>query len=312
LIIAMNEFLIFFLVSLGFNIFFIVYIVLERKKSKKENLNRIKVLKQVLDGNYNARILNKGNKTESIDFFINDLIEKLQRINYNMISNEERIKQQLSNIAHDLRTPLTSIIGYLDAIKNNVASNTKEFEKYFDIVYDKAKEMKRFSEEIFEYTRIEAGDYKIDPENFDVVEELKSVIVAFVPKINESGIVPEIIIPDKEIIINFDRNSFNRITSNLINNALQHGSEGKYLGIFLERSDKLLTIEIKDKGNGIPENKIDHIFNRLFKADDSRKKQNSSYGLGLAITKSLVKANESNIEVISSDESTSFILTIYF
>lgn len=300
-----------FLIFLSVSIILSLYTVRLKIRQKRREKERLEIVKDALSGNYNARILRTGSdKSEELDFKINELIEQLQNIDSQLASNKKKIKLQLSNTAHDLRTPLTSIIGYLDAIGNGVVKDEAEEREYFKIVYKKTCEMKRFTDEIFEYSRLEAGDIKIDPTYFDLVEELKSNLIEFIPVLNEKEIQFEPDLPERKIMVFYDRNSFKRIINNLMNNAIQHGAQGRYIGVSLTESGKDFTLTIKDRGIGIPEDKLEHIFDRLFKADDSRKKSSNSFGLGLAITKTLVEKNNSTIDVLSSSEGTAFVLTI--
>lgn len=277
-------------------------------RNKKNNI--ITILNEVLEGNYNNRIVIKENdKDKDLIFYINNLIEELQLLYIKERRIDKERKELLSNISHDIRTPLTSIIGYVDALKDEKIHSTEEKKLYLKILSEKSNSLNRLTEDIFHMAKIDANELNINKEKLDINEITRTTLLEFLPRIEREDITININIPDKSYYIFADRLSVIRILNNIINNALQHGKEGKFLGVYIEDEKNSYKLMIWDKGPGIPSEIIDKIFDRLFKCDDSRNSCSNNHGLGLAITKKLIEQNGGNIKVYSEmEKKTEFIL----
>jgi len=292
-------------------IIILVIIILYREKKIGEKKNNIiNTLNRVLEGNYNNRIvINDNDRDKDLVFCINNLIEELQLLDIEKRRTDKKRKELLSNISHDIRTPLTSIIGYTDALKDDKVHNKEEKEHYINILSEKAKSLNRLIEDIFQMAKLDANELPLNKEKIDINEMLRITFLEFFPRIERENFTVDIKIPDKEYYIFVDRYSVIRILNNIINNTLQHGKEGRFLGIDIEEEKEFYKVIIWDKGPGIPPEIINKIFDRLFKSDDSRSNFSSNHGLGLAITKKLIIENGGDIEVSSEIEKrTAFIL----
>lgn len=292
------------LVLLSIAISYILY--MHYNYNKKEH-QREEIIRRVLDGNLNARLLSKDKSTYSnTNFLINQVIENYQSHVIKMNNNEKKRKELLSNISHDIRTPLTSIIGYLDAIRNDIVKTHKEKENYLEIVSNRSRHLKIILDDIFELAKADSNEIILNKKILNINSILTDTLIEFVPILEKENINLINNISVKKAIIFADEYSIKRILQNLINNVVTHGKDGGIIGINTFVSKKEYTIEIWDKGVGIEED-IDKIFLRLYKKNCATKGKNS--GLGLAIAKVLVEKNEGRIDVKSiPNQKTSFLV----
>lgn len=246
------------------------------------------VLKEVLKGNNNLHLFSyKGDKTAKLSLLINQLMDSYQK---------ER-KQLLANISHDVRTPLASVIGYLEAVILGVVHNTEK-DVYLDIALKKSYDLKQRVDLLFELVRLDANEIHFNREKSDICELVRSVIIDFIPIVEKNDIILQVKIPDKEYFADVDVSAFTRVVQNLIRNAITHGKSGFYLGVKVYLQGKNVCIDVIDHGDGISKKDITFIFDRLYQGDTSRT-QNG--GLGLAIAYEIVKKMGGTINVDSKE-----------
>ncbi|MCY7793301.1 sensor histidine kinase [Bacillus haynesii] len=252
-------------------------------------------LKRVADGNLRRRLLAKGDQPfNEIIFSINELIEQLEKIQINAAKSEAARKRLLSNISHDIRTPLTSIIGYVDALKDGVASSEEEKQEYLNILSKKSNSLKQLIDEIFNMAKLDANEVQLKTEFFDLAEVARETLIDFLPELKKHDIDLNVQLPEKKCVVIADRLSLIRVIENIVRNGIHYGKEGKVLGIELTESEHEYQLLIWDQGPGIPENDIENVFDRMYRRDRSRSLDDGS-GLGLAIAKSLVEKNRGRI-----------------
>lgn len=260
-----------------------------------------KVLDEVLQGNLNQRIRFQ-NHTKSLNILctkINRVIERLQKVyEKNKISEDSR-KKMISNISHDLRTPLTSMLGYLELTFNDDTLSKDEKERYIKIVYSKGNYLYNLMEEFFQVSKLDSNDVKLEIRRLNVSEIVRQNIILFFNEFKKFNIEPKINLPEGDVYALGDEKALNRILSNLINNALKYGSQGTLVGINVTCDENNVFIDVWDNGAGIPEEEINYIFDRLYTVEKSRKLNLKSSGLGLTIVKKLVEAQKGTISVNS-------------
>lgn len=246
-------------------------------------------LKRVADGNLRRRLLAEGGQPfNEIIFSINELIEQLEKVQINAAKSEAARKRLLSNISHDIRTPLTSIIGYVDALKDGVASSEEEKQEYLNILSKKSNSLKQLIDEIFNMAKLDANEVQLKTEFFDLAEVARETLIDFLPELKKHDIDLNVQLPEKKCFVIADRLSLIRVIENIVRNGIHYGKEGKVLGIELTESEHEYQLLIWDQGPGIPENDIENVFDRMYRRDRSRSLDDGS-GLGLAIAKSLVE-----------------------
>lgn len=239
----------------------------------------------------------------------------------------------ISNISHDLRTPLTSMLGYMELILeesnlngdslslNNVSSCTEskhnnilsyeQKEQYLKIVYSKGNYLYNLMEEFFQISKLDSNDIRLEIKEINISEIIRQNIISFFNEITKLKIEPKINIPEETIFVLGDEKALNRILSNLVNNSLKHASKATLIGIDLDYDEKSVFIDIWDNGIGIPQEEIEYVFDRLYTIEKSRKLNLKSSGLGLTIVKKLVESLGGSISVSSvSFEKTEFKFTL--
>lgn len=269
-------------------------------------------LGRALSGNLNTRLLAKDEPLfNEVLFAVNALIEEWSREQVQSIRSEAARKSLLSSISHDIRTPLTSIVGYIDALKDGVASTEEEKAAYLEILSSKAGALKELIDELFHLVKLDADEIPMQPETIDLAELARETIIEFLPQLSKRDIVLQADLPEEKCLVTADRISLLRITNNLIKNAVQHGGEGKVLGVALTDSGPEYELHIWDRGSGITEEDLTRVFQRMYRGDYARNRQNGGSGLGLAIAKALALKNNADITVQSEpDVKTTFTLTI--
>lgn len=291
--------------TLNYILIFLIVIFIMLFVSFFKKLNHIcKVLDEVSGGNLNQRIRLQNNIKflSTLSIKVNSVIEEFQKVYEKNKRNEESRKRMISNMSHDLRTPLTSMLGYMELILDDNTTDVKELskrEEYLKIVYDKGNYLYNLIEEFFELSKLDSNDINLEIKEINVSEIIRQNIVGFFYEIKKLNIQPKINLPEDDVYALGDERALNRILTNLINNSIKHGLQGTIIGISLINQKDKISVEVYDNGAGIPENEINYIFDRLYTVEKSRRINTRSSGIGLAIVKRLVKALNGTISVSS-------------
>lgn len=269
----------------------------------------IEVLDDVLNEDLNARIRfqNHNKLISSLCIKTNNVIEKLQKENEKRISNENSRKKMISNISHDLRTPLTSMLGYMELILEDENIDQDKKNNYLNIIYSKANSLYNLMEEFFQVSKLDSSDIKVDIKRINLSEIIRQSIISFFAKFQKLNIEPKINIGDKDIFILSDEKALTRILNNLINNALKHASKADKIGIDLFLKQNYIFIDVWDNGAGIPKDQIKFVFDRLYTVEKSRNSALKSSGLGLTIVKKLTELIGADISL----QSEPFVKTVF-
>ncbi|MEH7350653.1 sensor histidine kinase [Gottfriedia acidiceleris] len=216
------------------------------------------------------------------------------------IQYEENRKELLSNISHDLKTPITSIIGYVEGIKDGVANTPEKMEKYLSTVYSKAKDMDSLIDELFLFSKL---DLKKEPFHFETVD-INKYIESYVEEIYldllQQGINIEVSLLNQSINVNADREKLKRVLSNLLSNCVKYmNKEEKKISFSLHEQLNELIVQVTDNGQGIDPKALPFIFERFYRAEQSRNSQTGGSGLGLAIAKQIIEEHGGKIWVSS-------------
>ncbi|NFL54526.1 HAMP domain-containing histidine kinase [Clostridium botulinum] len=199
---------------------------------------------------------------------------------------EEEIRKNIANVSHDLRTPLTSILGYIQMIKKGNLSEVKQM-KYIDIAERRAKDLQNLLSDFFELSIIELPDYCMELEKININNILCEVIASFYSSFVDKNITPKIDLPKENIMVIGNEGAIKRVLQNLIVNMIKHSKEDVYISLKKENDKAVLTAI--NKCDNITEVDIELIFNRFYKKDNARTNKNGSTGLGLFISKSLME-----------------------
>ena len=236
-------------------------------------------------------------KTKSVDKDVENLVQNInlifdskQKVVAEKKKKEEELRASISNMSHDLRTPLTSIMGYLQMIKSEKPSEADKKE-YMDIVEKRTKSLQKLISSFYDLSRIEGNEYNFNYKKVNLSNVLCENIAVFYNDFINNNIEPVIEIEEgiKEIIS--DEGAITRIFSNLIGNMIKHGEN--YVKISLKKENDIIITEFTNKATGLTQENVDKLFNRFYTVDNSRSDRNT--GLGLYITKVLVEKLGYNI-----------------
>jgi len=218
---------------------------------------------------------------EELAFEINEYLELYKRNEQEKVVFEDTLKQGIANMSHDLRTPLTSIIGYLKLLKEDALDK----DEALDIIKNKTNKLNVLINDFFELASIESEDYELDMTKVNLTNIVRDEILSLYEAFENKGLEPKINILDKPIFIMGDKDSLERIIDNLLSNTLKYAE--KDIEINLEESNNKAILKISNICTSIDEEDIIHIFDRFYMADQVRKGQ--GVGLGLSIVKSLME-----------------------
>ncbi|WP_046213622.1 sensor histidine kinase [Paenibacillus wulumuqiensis] len=231
---------------------------------------------------------------------INRLLEQNQKTVASYYQMEISIRKMLSNISHDLRTPLTVVLGYIEVILNDPTLTRSQVDVLLAKVHDKTIEVLSLMKKFFDLVKLESGDHDIEISKIDVSEICKANILSFYDILTAQDIEVVIDIPDdKHYMAYGNEEELNRILNNLLSNAVQYGSEGRVLGLSVHQQNQHICIDVWDKGKGISEKHKDRVFERMYTLEDSRNRLYQGSGLGLTITKRLVEKMGGEISFVS-------------
>lgn len=213
---------------------------------------------------------------------INRLLLDRQKIKRDFRKQELSSKKMLANISHDIKTPLTVILGYLEIMRLKQV-DCDELPK----VEAKAEQVMELINQFFTLAKLEADDMNMEIGRINISELCRESILSFYDILNGEDFAVDIAIPEKDLFAQGEKGAIDRILSNLISNAVRYGSDGKYLALTLREGKTHVYIDITDKGRGIEKEFADSVFERLYTMEDSRNRKIQGNGLGLTIAKKL-------------------------
>lgn len=225
----------------------------------------------------------------------------------------ERTKNELiTNIAHDLRTPLTSIIGYLELLRSgqNAVMPPELEKKYIDIAYTKSKRLEKLIEDLFGFTKMTYGKMAMKVGQVDIIKLLSQLLEEFYPSFAEKNLTYELSSNVPAKVIAADGNLLARLFDNLINNAIKYGVDGKRILVKVHAEDEIVAVSVVNYGHVIPEQELPLIFNKFYRVEQSRSSSTGGTGLGLAIAKNIVEMHGGAIQVESDLNGTVFTVKL--
>ena len=229
-----------------------------------------------------------------------DLVEKE--------ANSENTKNELiTNVAHDLRTPLTSIIGYIDILKNNSKLSSEKKDEFLKIAYEKSLKLENLIEDLFSYTKLNYGKLNAEFSKIDIVKLINQLVSEMYPLFINNDLNYQVETNVNELYLSIDSKLIARLFENLINNAIKYGKDGKNIIIRINKyNEKNVRISIINFGEIIPSESLNRLFDRFYRTDSSRTSEISGSGLGLAIVKNIAEIHNTSINVKSDKNGTEF------
>ena len=223
----------------------------------------------------------------------------------------EKSKDELiTNVSHDLRTPLTSIIGYLGLIEDKQYRNEEDILKYTHTAYEKAKQMKNLVEDLFEYTKVQQHGAPVNIMTIDLNQLIEQLRASFELEAQHRGIEISSAVTPNPLMIEADPEKLGRVFNNLVSNAFKYGNGASYIKITAQQEGDQVLVKVANDGTPIPAQAVDHLFERFYRAEASRSRKTGGTGLGLAIVKSIVDLHHGKVSVVSDENETAFVVTL--
>ncbi|MFJ7187051.1 sensor histidine kinase [Lysinibacillus xylanilyticus] len=263
--------------------FYLLKLELKRVTRQLNQLNN-KVISKKIDLTFYDKDL------ENLAKNINDQIDLTNEAIFEKLRTENEMKQAIANISHDIRTPMTSILGYIQFLESDDIGPEKKI-KYQKNIKNGALRLKVLLDEFFELSTIESADYPLKMENIKLNKLLVEVLIGFYDDFNKAQIEPSILIPENEIYITGDSSAVKRVIENLISNAIKHSSGN--VTIQLVKHSSSVQLNIMNPAKELKEQDLPLLFDRFYKVDQTRTKK--STGLGLFIAKSLMIKMNGNL-----------------
>ncbi len=264
-------------------------------------------LKAILDEDSGGRLMVFTDNKELMELAaqINRLLEKSAKVEADFCRSEISSRKMLSNISHDMKTPMTVIRGYLEIMRTKGTAEPEMLEK----AEQKAQALMELIDSFFSLAKLEAGDTDMTISRMDVCEICRERVLEFYEILTGADFQVEIGLPDEAVYAQGNREALQRILGNLISNVIRYGSEGKYLGVFLRSDERFIYVDVADKGKGIDSAFAQSVFERLFTMEDSRSRSVQGNGLGLTIAKKLAEQMGGNL-TLESDPSVRTVFTV--
>ena len=261
-----------------------------------------------------AKAMAKGDFSRRIPVTSDDEIGELA-VSFNQMTNslarlEDVRKSFIANVSHELKTPMTTISGFIDGIIDGTIEPDKQ-KYYLQIVHDEVKRLSRMVESMLSVSKLESNEVALKREAFNLRELVLNVVIAQEQRIDKKqlNIVGLDALPD--ITVNADKDLIHRVVYNLVDNAVKFTDEGGKIDFKINYDSKNVTFRIENTGKGIPQSELPHVFDRFYKVDKSRSANKESTGLGLYIVKTIIK-NHGGVISVSSVENkfTAFEFTL--
>lgn len=242
--------------------------------------------------------------------------DRMNRIKQEAIHNarmaqeaEQRKNDLIVYLAHDLKTPLTSVIGYLTLLRDERQISQELQSKYLSVALDKAERLEDLINEFFEITRFNLSQITLEFSRVNLNRMLEQILFEFQPILAEKNLKANLECPEN-LDMKLDGNKMERVFDNLIRNAIHYSFENTTIHIGVRAYAKQITICFRNQGNTIPKDKLDRVFEQFFRLDPSRAAKTGGAGLGLAIARQLVEAHQGSIQAFSEDEIIEFRVSL--
>ncbi len=301
----------FIILLLGFLLFIFYFLLLTRRITK--DMSYISsYISNIASGDMEIQItgINREDEIGEVVTQVNRMHSEIERL---MKSEREALqanKEMITCVAHDLRTPLTSIIGYLQLATDVEKYPVEERQKYASIAMRKADRMQGLIEELFSYTKLMSGEITLHRSSIDIVKLVEQMTEEFYPLFMENNLEYTLEQNVYSLILDVDGELIARAVSNLISNAVKYGKDGKAVYIELEKYDSELQIRVTNFGLIIPEDSVEHIFDRFYRVESSRSSQTGGTGLGLNIAQEIAVLHGGKITVRSGINGTCFTIAL--
>ncbi|KRM92094.1 sensor histidine kinase [Liquorilactobacillus cacaonum] len=289
---------------------FIVYWRLIRRYRQMQLQHVISELHYIADGHLDHRIsFQLQGDMQKVVLSINALVDSSLRAMEEERKIERSKDELVTNVSHDIRTPLTSIIGYLGLIEQRQYGSEEDILKYTQTAYEKAKQMKLLVDDLFEYTKVRQTDTPLNLSKIDLGQLLEQLAISFDLEAKKKSVIIQTGEIESNLLMEADAEKLVRVFNNLITNALKYGEGAHSICIDAKKkSEEEIVVRVSNDGKAIPKKSLAQLFDRFYRVEGSRSKETGGSGLGLAIALSIVELHHGYIYAESDEKLTSFIM----
>ncbi|GGB54419.1 sensor histidine kinase [Virgibacillus dakarensis] len=242
---------------------------------------------------------------------VNAIVDRARQSASDYVRMEREMRRMLSNVSHDLKTPLTVIMGYAEVLDRNFDLSEDERRRMLSQVYKKTTQVQELINAFFDLSKLESDEYDIPFSMVDACEVCRQRILVYFDLLSERDIKVDIRVPEEAVLVYANEEALSRILDNLLSNAIRYGSDGGYLGLSLISDKEKVQINVIDRGRGIEKVDQARVFERMYTMDDSRNRNIQGSGLGLAIAKRLTERLGGRIDLASiPNQRTCFTVTL--
>jgi signal transduction histidine kinase len=295
-----------------FLLVFAYYYYREQKKLHYRYLTEINQdMQKITDGHFEHKVQIRSNaELSQLAVNINRLVERLKYTLEEERKAEQTKNELITNISHDLRTPLTTITGYLGLVEQDRYRDEVELRYYVSMAYEESQRLSQLIQDLFEYTRLRNNEMKLRTSKINLIEMLWQITEQFRLQLKEVHMEPRLLFDNTQLIVLADGNKLRRVFENLITNSIKYGQQGKYLDITGRADNQEVVVEITNYGEAIPPADLPYIFERFFRVEKSRNLHSGGSGIGLAIAKQIVELHGGTIEATSDSDLTCFTVKL--
>ncbi|HYE10818.1 MAG TPA: HAMP domain-containing sensor histidine kinase [Patescibacteria group bacterium] len=260
--------------------------------------------RRLKDGDYSSRVnLNLKNEFGELESIFNEMAQQIEQEIFLRKQSEENRKNLILDISHDLKNPLTSMIGYAELAFSKTDISKEEYHTYMKVIYENGLRANNLISDLFELSKMESSEYIMNKTKLDICEYIRGKMGDFIGTLDKAEFVYDFDIPDKEIIAEIDEKQMDRVFQNLVANTVQYNTKGTKVTVSLFEQGEDIIIIFKDNGIGIPAEIAKDIFNPFVRADRARNSQTGGTGLGLAIALKIIDMHGGSISLKTDENS---------
>ncbi|MCI8360614.1 MAG: HAMP domain-containing histidine kinase [Clostridiales bacterium] len=294
-------------------LFFIAFTLLIFIKLTNHTMSYIKDIAEAVGkisgGDYSVKVPEKySDELGTLAGQINQMTVELSRAREREQLEEQRKNEFITSIAHDLRTPLTSVIGYLGLISEQDGQpvDKETLVRYADVAFRKSKRLEQLISQLFDFSRYNFGEIHPAENRIDLAELLEQIHQEFYPQFTERQLQSRVIISGRPVMVKGDGNMLVRVFDNILGNAVRYGANGRYIDIELYNRGAEAVVRVTNYGAEISPEDLSRIFDKFYRTDASRSSETGGAGLGMAIAKNIVEAHGGRIRALSGDGKVTF------
>lgn len=291
--------------------FFIIYFLLFIKRIVKDMTYISDRIIDIADGKSDEKIIiERQDEIGEIAGRINEMIEQINQLITSERDALQSNKDLIACVAHDLRTPITSVKGYLDLALDTKHYDLEQRQKYVRIAQTKANRLEYLIHDLFNYTKLTSGEITLHRSKIDLVQLVEQMVEEFYPLFQEEELECTTKYNISYLEMNMDGELIARAVQNLLSNAIKYGKDGKHVYVELECLEQEVQIRVTNYGLVIPEESIKHLFDKFYRVERSRNVKTGGTGLGLNIAQEIVHLHGGRIQVTSGASGTCFTIAL--